>query len=274
MASWPSARRGALRGSAGSRRCGAARRLALACEVGKPPPGGRADQQPRDRAPSNGPAGLPVKPPASPGKVYVGVSEIGTSYVQFLKAAGLPRVAISDVFTAPNEDIQGILDHFSRIGPTAMISWDFPGNGTMASITDGRYDSYIKKTAAEAKRYASPLYIRLDWEFNGHWYPWSAQTQSGQLRKGNSPSDYVAAWRHIVELFRSAPNATFVWCPTLYQVVHSTRFQVSDWYPGNAYVGWIGLDAYLGSASWKYMQFGPVALDKVTRLPRRTTSRS
>lgn len=196
-----------------------------------------------------------------PGKVYVGVSEIGTSYAQFLKTAGLPRVAIADVFTAPNEDVHGILEHFAPTGPAAMISWDFPGNGTMASIADGRYDSYIKRVAAEARKYARPLFIRLDWEFNGHWYPWSAQTRSGQLRKGNSPSEYVAAWRHVVRLFGSAPNATFVWCPTLYHVVHSTRFQVSAWYPGNAYVGWIGLDSYLGSANWKYMQFGPAALD-------------
>ncbi len=224
--------------------------------------GPRSHGQPRQVASTVVQHALPTFEPG-PGETYVGVSstETGPSYSGFLHSTGLRHVAIWDLFTSPNQDFGGILSHIRTVGDTAMLTWDFPGNGTLESIADGSYDGYIRRVANEARRYGRPLFIRLDWEFNGHWYPWSAETQGGKTRPGNSPTEYVAAWRRTVKLFRTAPNVTFVWCPTMYEVNHPQRYPLSAWYPGNAYVGWVGIDAYLASASWKFMQHGPDALD-------------
>ena len=46
-----------------------------------------------------------------------------------------------------------------------------------------------------------PLVIRLDHEMNGNWYPWSED------QAYNSPGEYVAMWRHVVDRFRQ-------WVPT------------------------------------------------------------
>ena len=52
--------------------------------------------------------------------------------------------------------------------------------------------------------------IRFAHEMNGTWYPWAEGVN------GNGPGDYVAAWRHVVGVFRRAKvsNVTWTWAPT------------------------------------------------------------
>jgi beta-mannanase len=68
---------------------------------------------------------------------------------------------------------------------------------------------------------------------------WSEQGNSN----GNYPGDFVAAWRHVVDVFRDqgATNATWVWCPN---VAGSTTFDMGELYPGDDYVDWTCLDGY------------------------------
>ncbi len=204
------------------------------------------------------------------GQVYTGVSAPIDQYETFLGAAGLRRVAIFDQYTTPNGSFGWILDELRRLGVTGMVSWSLPGNGTLQSVADGSEDAYIERQARTVAAYGRPLFIRLDWEFNGTWYPWSAVGPGGQTVPGNRPAEYVAAWRHVVDLFRGDPNVTFVWCPTLYDVSPRSGLSLGEWYPGNAYVGWIAVDAYPGSASWSWMQHGTDALDADYAFAKRT----
>ncbi len=57
---------------------------------------------------------------------------------------------------------------------------------------------------------------------------------------------FIAAWRHIHDIFvtEGATNVIWSWDPS-----HQYRYQAtmaSLWYPGNAYVDWVGIDGYLG----------------------------
>ncbi len=197
------------------------------------------------------------------GTTYVGVSTAGTgsAYDGFLQASGLGRVAIYNRWTTPNGSFDWVLNEFARRPVTGMITWNLPGDGTQASIASGAWDANIRARAAEAQAYGKPLFIRLNWEFNGFWEAWSARTAAGTSRTGNSPADYIAAWRHVVRLFSQVTNVTFVWCPTLFQPVPvGSGLSNWDWWPGDDYVGWIGVDAYPGSASWDWMQNGTQAL--------------
>ena len=224
------------------------------------------------------PIGATEKPASGPvapsrfvppdGTAYVGVSTPGpgAAYDGFLRATGLSRVAIYNRWTTPNGSFGWILAEFARRPVTGMITWNLPGDGTQASIASGAWDRNIRARAAEAKAYGKPLFIRLNWEFNGSWYPWSARTAAGKLRPGNSPANYIAAWRHVVRLFKQVPNVTFVWCPTLFKPVPS-RGGATDWnwWPGDNYVGWVGVDASPGSASWSWMQNGTQGLNAFDR---------
>src|SRR6202043_2290562 len=113
----------------------------------------------------------------------------------------------------------GAYDIVRSRGSIPMINWnswnlsasmDDP-NYALARIANGAYDSYIRTWAQAARDWGHPFFLRFDHEMNGSWYTWSEQ------RSGNHPGDYVRAWRHVVDLFRSvgAGNATWVWCPNI-----------------------------------------------------------
>ena len=73
---------------------------------------------------------------------------------------------------------------------------------------------------------------------NGNWFPWSEQVN------GNKPGEYVAAWRHVHDIFTSvgATNATWVWCP--YAEVKRRFASLAPLYPGSAYVDWTCMDGF------------------------------
>jgi mannan endo-1,4-beta-mannosidase len=130
-----------------------------------------------------------------------------------------------------------------RYGAIPFFSWGsqaIPGtadqsNFQLADILAGRYDSYIRAWATRAAEWQHPFFLRFDWEMNGAWFPW------GEHANGNQPGEYVAAWRHVHDIFTSvgAVNATWVWCPYINQ---SDTF--ASLYPGDSYVDWTCLDAY------------------------------
>jgi hypothetical protein len=72
-------------------------------------------------------------------------------------------------------------------------------------------------------------------EMNAPWYSWGYQHLPA--------STFVAAWRHIVTLFRSegADNVTWLW--TL-QADETGTGPVASWWPGAQYVSWVGIDGY------------------------------
>jgi mannan endo-1,4-beta-mannosidase len=72
-------------------------------------------------------------------------------------------------------------------------------------------------------------------EMNATWYSWGY----GQV----PPGTFVAAWRHIVRLFRDqgADNVTWLW--TINADLPSTG-PIARWWPGGGYVTWVGIDGY------------------------------
>jgi hypothetical protein len=108
----------------------------------------------------------------------------------------------------------------------------------LADVTAGTYDAYIRNWATTAKNWGKPFFLRFNWEMNGDWFAW------GERANGNQPGDYVAAWRHVHDIFTSvgATNASWVWCP--YVDPKGTLQPLASLYPGNAYVDWTCLDGF------------------------------
>lgn len=108
----------------------------------------------------------------------------------------------------------------------------------LSNIVRGDFDAFITQWARDAKAWKYPFFLRFNWEMNGNWqFPWSAQLN------GNTPRDYINAWRHVKRIFNKvgATNATFVWAPNISSWNTVPMAQV---YPGASFVDWIGLDAY------------------------------
>ncbi len=139
-------------------------------------------------------------------------------------------------------------------GRTPMITWW----GThYASIVDGSQDALIRARAAAIKAFGKPVFLRWGAEMNGDWFTWSGR------QNGNDPSGFVAAWRHIHDVFAAAgvSNASWVWAPNADS--HPGGTDLTSWnnwtnyYPGDQYVDWVGIDGYnWGGAQWQ--SFGSV----------------
>ena len=128
-------------------------------------------------------------------------------------------------------------------GAIPLVSWSTnvnQGSGnakqfSLSSIANGEWDSWLRAYAAEVRAWGHPFFLRLDWEMNGNWYPYSP----GQ--DGSTAAAYVAAWRHIHDVFSAAGarNVTWVWCPNI-----DYSDQLAQLYPGSKYVDWTCLDGY------------------------------
>jgi len=126
------------------------------------------------------------------------------------------------------------------------------GTVSLANIAAGKYDGWIANWAQQAKAFGHPLFLRWDWEMNGRWFPWTTGA-------GASPTDYVAAWRHMHDVFvaNGATNVSWVWCPN---VLYNGSPSYDTVYPGDAYVDWTCLDGYNkgGQYSTSFVDlFGP-----------------
>jgi len=89
--------------------------------------------------------------------------------------------------------------------------------------------------ARAVRDFGHPVVIGFGHEMNADWYSWGY--------RHTSPSAFVAAWQHIVTLFRSqgADNVTWLW--TL-QADEPSTGPIARWWPGEKYVTWIGIDGY------------------------------
>jgi hypothetical protein len=152
--------------------------------------------------------------------------------------------------TTPLENVRlhGSIPFFSwnTAGGEGAVQPDFQ----LSKIIDGTYDAHIREFAEKSKEWGHPYFLRFDWEMNGFWFPWS------EYVNGNKRGEFVAAWRHVHDIFTStgATNATWVWCPN----VDFTRnlIPLKQLYPGGDYVDWTCLDGFnwgktANSAGWQ-----------------------
>ncbi len=159
----------------------------------------------------------------------------------FTELAGAPPKVVmwSQEWSEPlyyPKQLQAVID----TGAVPMISWDPAKNGVgipLDAIANGSYDRYIRTAAAAAAGAGTPLFIRFAHEMN---LPGSA---FGPGKDGNTPAEFVAAWRHVVSLFRAAraTNVRWVWSPNTYC---SGRCPFTAFYPGDRWVDWVALDGY------------------------------
>ncbi|HEY0719607.1 MAG TPA: glycosyl hydrolase [Streptosporangiaceae bacterium] len=123
----------------------------------------------------------------------------------------------------------------------------------VAKIAAGHYDGYLSAYAEAVRAYRHPVILSFGHEMNGTWYSW-ANTHT-------SPAVFVQAWRHIFGLFRAlgAGNVTWLWTVN---IINNTKTGTIPspraWWPGAAYVNWVGVDGYYLKPNWQFAPlFGP-----------------
>ena len=157
------------------------------------------------------------------------------------------------------------LQAITRRGAVPLIAWepalsgarDAPDTYPLWEIAAGDFDDYIRSAAEAAADWGGPILLRFAPEMNGDFYPW------GVGANGNTPGDFIAAWRHVVNVFRDegAYNVKWVWAPN-----NGPLGDLSEVYPGNEWVDWLGLSAYNHGGSWGWESFDTAVGDAYREL--------
>lgn len=137
----------------------------------------------------------------------------------------------------PKTPVDAVVEH----GATPVVSmelwrWHDRGGGSyLPAICAGAFDDRFRRWARAAKADGRRVLLRFGFEFNGEWFSWSGE-----------PKRYVAAWRRAHAIFKAegATNVEWVWAPNLVSVPDTPENDMHLYYPGDAYVDWVGVDGY------------------------------
>ncbi len=144
---------------------------------------------------------------------------------------------------------------------------------TPAAIAAGDGDGYLLSLSQLIASHGKPVYIRLFPEMNNANNSYCAVNADGSPRDAeHSPAEFIAAWRRVVTVLRGGPVATidaklaalgqpplhgiasdgavaqspiaFVWTPETAGTPNIPSNSAATYYPGSAYVDWVGTDFY------------------------------
>ena len=198
---------------------------------------------------------------------YLGVYEPDAPHTyagvnQFAQAIGRQPNLVS-YYNSWLEPFQiGFATSAAKHGAVTVVQID-PKNVSLASIAAGQYDAYLRSYATAVKAFGTQVVLSFGHEMNGNWYSWGNQH--------TSPAVFVAAWRHVVTLFRAAGAENVTWLWTVNVIDNSIPIpDPAPWWPGGSYVNWVGIDGYYYLQSQSFSQvFGPtvVAIRNLTGDP-------
>ena len=142
----------------------------------------------------------------------------------------------------------------ARHGATTLVQIA-PKDVPLAAIAAGHYDSYLRSYALAVKAFRMRVILSFGHEMNGTWYSWGFHH--------TSPSAFVAAWQHIVTIFRQAGARNVTWLWTVNIVGYGNQTPAPNrWWPGRDYVNWVGIDGYYRQPTSVFASvFGPTIAD-------------
>ncbi|MHB9863469.1 glycoside hydrolase family 26 protein [Streptomyces sp. YIM S03343] len=117
-------------------------------------------------------------------------------------------------------------------GRIPLVNWE-PFDVDFDDIISGDLDTTIRKRADGAKALSKEFFLDFAAEMN---------EQEGW--GGHDPAKYIAAYRHIHDIFvaRGATNVIWAWCPNVTDSPDAPSAMA--YYPGDRYVDWTGVDGY------------------------------
>ena len=135
--------------------------------------------------------------------------------------------------TFPNSAEEQLSKHHLMVFSWAPRIWSTSQQYSWETIASGALDeSAIIPEAIRLRDFGTTVFLSFAPEADS----------TGGTSQG-SPSQFVAAWRHVHDVFASLKvrNVVWVWTTTGYLPHAST---IAAMYPGNSYVDWIGYDPY------------------------------
>ena len=156
-----------------------------------------------------------------------------------------------DLFdTIPDEAERGVLAA-GKILHIAIATRDFsnshPGPFTWAEVAKGSYDESLRAQARGIASIGKPVYLTFEQE----------ASQQAKVDRLGPAANFVAAWRHLHELYaqEGVKNAVWVWVMT---GSPDNLQNAAQLWPGNDVVDWISWNVYNQSGC----KSGEISADK------------
>jgi hypothetical protein len=212
---------------------------------------------PRSAAPQA--ATLPASPASYLGVYAPGVPATYQQVADFAKAAGRQPNLVGYYSGWTESFAASFAQQIHRHGAVPIVQID-PSLAKIPAITAGTYDRYLRSYAKSVRDFGYPVVIGFGHEMNASWYSWGYRHVP--------PRTFVAAWRHIVTLFRGqgADNVTWLWT---INAGRSGAVPVASWWPGARYVTWVGIDGYYYRPSDTFNRVFGHTLNEVRTFTRR-----
>jgi mannan endo-1,4-beta-mannosidase len=189
-------------------------------------------------SPASSPAARATALPPSPAS-YLGVYAAGSPaayqpVTDFAKAAGKQPNLVGYFSGWAEPFATSFARRIHGHGAVTVVQID-PSLASIPDIAAGDYDRYLRSYADSVRDFGQPVVIGFGHEMNAPWYSWGY---------GHVPAaTFIAAWRHIVTLFRGQGTDNVTWLWTI-NADRSDTGPVGSWWPGAKYVTWVGIDGY------------------------------
>lgn len=127
-------------------------------------------------------------------------------------------------------DYQWLLEQVDFSGKALHVAYNFPNEGqTVTEINQGLHDESIRANLRDIAKLDYPVFLRIGAEMN----VWTTPTD---------PQAFQQAYIRIAEMARGlAPNAALIFSVNY---VGSYGDDMAAYYPGDAYVDWVGVSLY------------------------------
>jgi mannan endo-1,4-beta-mannosidase len=188
---------------------------------------------------SQHPSPASARPPAARPPFYLGVFAAGSPpgygpVAGFARVAGMQPdlVEYACAWLAPFDTAFAVTLRDHHAVPIVDID---PTGVSLTQIAAGYYDAYLSTFAARVAAFGHPVVIALAPAMNADWSTWGYRHVPA--------ATFVAAYRHVVSLFRHRGADNVAWLWTI-QAGGPGTSPPASWWPGSNYVTWIGIDGF------------------------------
>jgi hypothetical protein len=142
---------------------------------------------------------------------------------------------------------------FIRLMPRSGWGHGVDPNFPLRRIVEGDWDTELAHWCERARGTGIPLLAEFGTEVNGDWFPWNGRWNGGGRTRGygdpklaDGPERFRDAYRRIVDICRAEGAVNITW---FFHVDASGWPQrpwnrIAAYWPGGAYVDWIGVSDY------------------------------
>lgn len=125
-----------------------------------------------------------------------------------------------------------VLSKAQRQNKAVELALNFPDEGATAKSVSSS-DEYLENLYSMLMDYDVPIYLRIGAEFN----IWNTKC---------TPEEFISAFRCISDKMKSLSNVASVWSAAHTSSWKSEDFPYTadDFYPGDSYVDWVGVNCY------------------------------